>query len=744
MRYFLFTFLMVLMASNLLVSQIQITNTSRFFTHEQMFLANEINESGEPYAEALGYNLDDLDPFVANHPDAIAYTLGIENYEYSRYQLGTIISRSGMGLHMMWAPVIGQMAAMEPDDFDGQFTPAPNGFKEDDELIKNIMHFSMLANHAPPGHPWPQFAEFISGDPHLPQAIDPDKFAWEDFSTLRWDRSKMDKTLNPAAMGQTLMKQYLWAQDMLSGFHDADDNPIDPDGVVSPDLPGSPHFDPNNNVYYGGDGLDGFVGQVLTAEAINKVKFVLSKLAFDGSSLGAVNPMDYNPMDGLKYFPHKVAVTEQPVHPMLPPRLASLTVTDASSNLWDQVSFLWGTLSFQNMMNPDNYSDAAHLAYKSVFDGDPFPAAMSQTGMPGPYDLMKGASKVIFLNILYMHHNKRGRTFVDQAMVHGHHVKPGNTITALNAGYLLVTFAQFSEEFSGTPLQKLATQALKRQANFVIKNLINRKGRVYNSFTIGHGPDQTSTLIENQAGAIRGLLAAYQATGKARYLKAANLAYQYLIDHFYVSNLNTFRSADNSDQAVYTPLRIAALSGALREADLQAGHSEAAAIYTQFFKTVVNKMQLSEGPATGETGNDSDGDGIPYIPEQPDNLPPVLATEAIWNLNTLAAHEIELNSDATDNPVVKEFALYENYPNPFNPSTTIQYALDQDGPVEIAIFNVTGQKIRTLVQGIQTAGLHSVKWNGKNASGNNLVSGAYFYQLKNNNRVLTRKMILMK
>ena len=221
MKRLFFTLLLGVILTGNIISQVQITNTTIFKTHEQLLLANEINESGEPFAEAIGYNLDDLDPFVLNTPDSISYTLGIENYEYSRYQLGTIISRSGLGLHMIWSPMIGQMAGMETDpNFDGSMTGTPNGFKEDDEMMKMVMHFSMLANQAPPGNPFPQFAEFISGDPRLPQPIDPINFGWNDFSTLRWDRTKMDKTLNPAAMGQTLMKQYLWAQDMLGAFHD--------------------------------------------------------------------------------------------------------------------------------------------------------------------------------------------------------------------------------------------------------------------------------------------------------------------------------------------------------------------------------------------------------------------------------------------------------------------------------------------------------------------------------------------
>ena len=59
---------------------------------------------------------------VLNSPDSIAYTTGIDGYEYSRYLLGTVISRSGIGLNMMWSPMIEQMAAMEPADFDGKFT----------------------------------------------------------------------------------------------------------------------------------------------------------------------------------------------------------------------------------------------------------------------------------------------------------------------------------------------------------------------------------------------------------------------------------------------------------------------------------------------------------------------------------------------------------------------------------------------------------------------------------------------
>ena len=65
-------------------AEIRITDTSHYDTASQMLLANEINESGEPYAEAIGYDLDVLDPMVPGFPDQTSYALGIENYEYSR------------------------------------------------------------------------------------------------------------------------------------------------------------------------------------------------------------------------------------------------------------------------------------------------------------------------------------------------------------------------------------------------------------------------------------------------------------------------------------------------------------------------------------------------------------------------------------------------------------------------------------------------------------------------------------
>ncbi len=708
-------------------AQISIISADLFITQDQMLLANEINESGEPFAEALGYDLDDLDPMILNLPDSISYTLGIENYEYSRYQLGTVISRSGIGLHMMWAPMIMQMAAMEPDEFDGMYTGGtPNGYKEDDELMKNIMHFAMIANGMAPMNPWPQFAEFQSGNPHLPQAVAPD--FQMDFSTLRWDRNLMDKTFNLGAMGQTLMKQYLWAQDMLGTFHDENEEEVVPNGINSPDSANSPHFDPSNNIFYGGNNNDGFIGQVLTAEAINKTLFVVNNLAYDGITLRMVDPATYDPANGIIYFPHQIAVTESMVAEGMPPKFSTLTVTDASSELFDQLSYLWGALSFKNMMDPSNSSDEAHLAFHEVFDGDPFPAAMSQSGMPGPFDLMMGTSKVIFMNLMAMHFNETAGTFVNTSELIDGVPQSGTTISAVNAGYITMVLSLMKEEFTGTPLEPMILNAINAQSQFLINSLKDPSGGFYNGYTIGTGSDYTAKSAVSQAAAARGLYAAYVLTENEDYLNAANEAYNFLISNYYVSSLAGFKTELNNDLATYTPFNFAVIAGGLREAALVGGYTEAAQIYTRFFKKVANKMQLAEFDMTGEIGNDSDGDGIPYLPEQVNQLAPVFATEASYNLQITGINDFQ-NQHQTG---------FTFYPNPTTSALTISLNLENEAHVSVQIFDLVGKNVQLATVRQMQAGNIT-----QNIDISNIKPGIYFLRLSLNGKPVKAKKLII-
>ena len=105
---------------------------------------------------------------------------------------------------------------------------------------------------------------------------------------------------------------------------------------------------------------------------------------------------------------------------------------------------------------------------------------------------------------------------------------------------------------------------------------------------------------------------------------------------------------------------------------------------------------------------------------------------------------IEITSTGTNEVVIPAFEMF-NYPNPFNPTTTISFSVsDIPSLVNIEIFNLKGQKVKILVNEQLAVGQHSVVWNGKDDFNKSVSSGLYFYRMKSENYMFTKKMILMK
>ncbi|MCD6176397.1 MAG: T9SS type A sorting domain-containing protein, partial [Candidatus Cloacimonetes bacterium] len=103
---------------------------------------------------------------------------------------------------------------------------------------------------------------------------------------------------------------------------------------------------------------------------------------------------------------------------------------------------------------------------------------------------------------------------------------------------------------------------------------------------------------------------------------------------------------------------------------------------------------------------------------------------------------IQTNADGITIPVVTE--LTGNYPNPFNPTTTISFSIKEAGFVSIDIYNMKGQLVKTLVNEQLDAAYYNITWNGKDNSNKTISSGVYFYKMRSSNYTATKKMILMK
>ena len=103
------------------------------------------------------------------------------------------------------------------------------------------------------------------------------------------------------------------------------------------------------------------------------------------------------------------------------------------------------------------------------------------------------------------------------------------------------------------------------------------------------------------------------------------------------------------------------------------------------------------------------------------------------------------NANVTPADATPKFTkLAQNFPNPFNPSTTIKFDLKEKGLVTLKVYNVAGQLVRTLVDDVRDAAAYSIVWDGRNNTGSAVASGIYFYKMETKDFSQTRKMVLLR
>ena len=147
---------------------------------------------------------------------------------------------------------------------------------------------------------------------------------------------------------------------------------------------------------------------------------------------------------------------------------------------------------------------------------------------------------------------------------------------------------------------------------------------------------------------------------------------------------------------------------------------------------------------------DSDGDGFSNGVELQDPEGTWTAGQPFPGDPTLVTNP----GDPTDFPtttavdelpgIAGGYMLEGNYPNPFNPSTTIRFTLPESGAVRLAVYNSIGQRVRVLTEQSMDAGVYSVTWNGRDEAGQLVDSGTYLYHMTVNDFSSTRRMVMLK
>jgi len=112
---------------------------------------------------------------------------------------------------------------------------------------------------------------------------------------------------------------------------------------------------------------------------------------------------------------------------------------------------------------------------------------------------------------------------------------------------------------------------------------------------------------------------------------------------------------------------------------------------------------------------------------------------------TKATFESTSVLEQSSNSVFPEFiTLQQNYPNPFNVQTAIEYNLPADSYVTVNVYNILGEKVRTLIRASASQGLHKAVWDGRNDQGNLVSSGVYLYKLETLQSAIVKKLVLLR
>ena len=142
---------------------------------------------------------------------------------------------------------------------------------------------------------------------------------------------------------------------------------------------------------------------------------------------------------------------------------------------------------------------------------------------------------------------------------------------------------------------------------------------------------------------------------------------------------------------------------------------------------------------------------LDQVPRDLPDVGPIVIQAEIYDSNgewVGVLDRLELDSPPTavagNGPAPSHFALGASYPNPFNPQVTIPFSLERAQAVELAVFDVSGARIRTLVNGARAAGPHLQVWDGRDQRGNRVATGVYFYRLHTRTGQEARSMLLLR
>jgi hypothetical protein len=598
-------------------------NSTRFVVREHMLAAGEMQISGEPLAQAMGRNLGsysrahippdlyfDTSPWAAGPwIDLPGFSSGVESYEYSKQPMNFLAFESAAGTSLEFAPLLSPQT--------------------DSALQQLILHFATGSNALgrfvfaaqPMGWPgiWPTlhlFASFdpasqptgsVSGNCSISSDDDPGSTGALTCADYECDASSLhltsrgaqaDFTITPGADGFATWKYGLWSINYLQTMHDSTEAAVasvspaqlasvgtSGNGVVGADANGNATA---AGTYLGSSDIEGFQAQLFLLMADNRaVDWLQNLTTIDGQTLSGfastLDALSYAYDSTLRYFAN-VSVTESMGSAMFP--VPSYSIAPGTPSVLDLAGLALGYATVYALTDASNKDVGGSQPALAYFDGDPFPA--DDGSADGENTLHDHALAIIRVAVIDL-----DRMAMDST---GVLVDSGRTIDTTSVAYTLLALRAVRRALSSqlelysnntpdsavgtTPLDAIPTHdpdgstfsqrvdaLIAAEANLLYTQLTDVTGRAYAGWNAAtNAPvDQTDTLDAHTA-AIRGLFAAYLATGDSRYHDRALAVYARLDATFYDAVAHIYGAgAAPVDEVEFTPLRFALLQSTLRD-----------------------------------------------------------------------------------------------------------------------------------------------------------------------------------
>ncbi|MCP4398714.1 MAG: DUF11 domain-containing protein [bacterium] len=600
-----------------------------FITDIAMYAASELYTSSHPFIRWSVENGLTLDQHVFS-PTGVR-EFGAEIFQYSVENISTLMSNSGLGLHLKYAPFIVAGAKAQ-------------GFSPEAYLEQRLQAYAQRSNlKVVPQQIYPLFIEYAEGDPRYTQVTDVNNW-----NTLLWERRSFNRHLIPSAYGQSLLRQTLLLKDFLASRHDRAGERTDGE-------------------FFGLDDARGFMGILAAEGTINKLWFMAEDL---------LSSAENEEGEAIPYFPYQTVVTPS----SLLQEETEVEFVERDSRLFDQLSLLWALSEVMLLTDPVSTERVGEVFSQELLAPDidfnslqkPLGLEITEMSPEAVHELAKALAAIVFNTLTEFHWLKEEGTLLNRVLPGGRREEEQNTqkdsaeeeqkvrkVSATYLGLSLSALERYYEALGQEAETRETIETLMQDvANYLLDEMADaEKGGLFDEKQLRADEEQaesstTHKSLQSQMAGIRGLLSAYTITQNESYRTMAFELYDYATREFWNEALGVFKDRERKGLYRYTPMDLAVVSGALRELIYQSNDSQQALDIMKQKKGFIRQLTKHAGLQLSEvlSGSEEDflipADGVGAIRtaralDSPFGLAPVLGSEIALNRDAITALNAE-------------------------------------------------------------------------------------------------------